>query len=88
MNAGGTVWVVITRDSDRRITDLEILDHPPVWFLGPLGQVCYMGNVNGGDSVEYDNRDALIAAADSAGVRFEDWTDPHGHKHDTPGRPG
>jgi hypothetical protein len=48
-----TVLVVITRDSDRRIVDLEILDRPPQWDLAALGQVAFVGNVNGGDSVPF-----------------------------------
>jgi hypothetical protein len=49
----GTVWVVITRDDQRRITDVEILDQPPLWDLAALGQVAFVGNVNGGDSVPF-----------------------------------
>jgi len=53
----GQVWVVVTPVADPWnggfIEDLEILDKPPEWDLAELGQVCYTGNVNGGDSVQY-----------------------------------
>ncbi|WP_187365608.1 hypothetical protein [Trebonia kvetii] len=32
---------------------MEVLDQPPQWDLSELGQVCYTGNVNGGDSVPW-----------------------------------
>jgi hypothetical protein len=48
-----TVWVIITRDENRRITDVEVLDQPPLWDLAALGQVAFVGNVNGGDSVPF-----------------------------------
>jgi hypothetical protein len=53
VNADHTVWVVITRDDQRRIVDLEVLDQPPPWDLTALGQVAFVGNVNGGDSVPF-----------------------------------
>jgi hypothetical protein len=53
VNRDHTVWVVITRDADRRITDLEVLDIPRLWDLAAFGQVCFVGNVNGGDSVPF-----------------------------------
>ena len=56
VNRDGTVWVVITRDEDDRITDVEILDSPPLWDLAALGQIAFVGNVNGGDSVRWANR--------------------------------
>lgn len=48
----GQVWVVVTL-THGQITDLEVLDQPPAWDLAELGQVCYSGNVNGGDSVRW-----------------------------------
>jgi hypothetical protein len=53
VNRDQTVWVVITRDDRRRITDLEMLDSPPTWDLAAHGQVAFVGNVNGGDSVPF-----------------------------------
>jgi hypothetical protein len=53
------VYVVVTLDPRTgSITDLEILDVPPAWNLAELGQVCYVGNVNGGDSVQWYQRPA------------------------------
>jgi hypothetical protein len=57
------VYVVITFDDAGQIEDLEILDQPPQWDLdvptdkGPGNQVCYVGNVNGGDSVRWKTGD-------------------------------
>lgn len=50
----GTVWVVITRDRQNRIKDVEILDQAPLWNLAALGQVCYTGSVNGGDAILWE----------------------------------
>jgi len=52
-NHDGQVWIVITQTGHGEIRDLEILDQPPAWDLSELGQVCYTGNVNGGDSVRW-----------------------------------
>jgi hypothetical protein len=54
-----TVYVVITPGPGGEIIDLEVLDGPPQWNLtrptdnGPGGQVCYVANVNGGDSIQW-----------------------------------
>jgi hypothetical protein len=52
-----TVWVIVTRDDEGRIKDLEVLDMPPMWDLAALGQIAFMANVNGGDSVRWASGD-------------------------------
>jgi hypothetical protein len=48
-NDRATVYVVVTGGGDPE--DIEILDAVPTWDLSEQDQVCYQGNVNGGDSV-------------------------------------
>ncbi len=50
-----TVYVVMTAQSEDDLDgpfDLEVLDEAPRWRR-LSGQVCYVANVNGGDSIEW-----------------------------------
>jgi|SRR6267154_2334839 len=80
----GEVYAVITFRApddprDGVIEDMEFLDGPPLWFLEPMRQVCRVGNVNGGDSIQYDNTTDLIALTVRIGQSIETWTDAHGN---------
>ncbi len=55
----GKVYVIVTfHGVTSKVIDLEVLDREPGFDLftgaeGELSQVCYVGNVNGGDSVPW-----------------------------------
>jgi len=90
------VYVIFTITSDPwnartpgdYIADMEVLDGPPRWHLAPLGQVCRVGSVNGGDSIPYDNTPDVEAAARDAGVPLTEWVDGNGNKMVPVRRPG
>lgn len=46
------IFVVVGQDADGTINHVEILDACPRWDLKSMGQTCFNGNVNGGDSIE------------------------------------
>jgi hypothetical protein len=75
----GELYAVATFDSNGQVEDMEFLDKPPLWFLDPLNQKCFMGNVNGGDSIQYDNMVDLIALTVELGQSIETWIDAHGN---------
>jgi len=76
---GDVVYAVVTFTSVGAVDEMEFLDEPPLWFLEPLNQKCFIGNINGGDTAPYDNMLDLIAKAHSEGVSVETWTDAHGN---------
>ena len=78
LDAHSTVFVMVSMRHPTYarsfIVDLEIMNRPPAFEFGPghSDQVCFMGNINGGDSLVFYNRKGLLYVLDE---KYQDWLD-------------
>lgn len=47
------VYGIITRNELGEVLEVEFLSSPPKWDLEAENQICFVGNINGGDSIRY-----------------------------------
>lgn len=52
------VFAVITHDDQGRVLEVEFLSTSPKWDLEAANQICFVGNINGGDSLRYHGEGA------------------------------
>lgn len=49
-DADGAVYVIVALDGSH----LEVISEPPKWDLAKNGEVCWVANINGGDSIPWN----------------------------------
>ena len=74
LEAKGTVFVLVTMDhpiyARSWIRDLEVNDRPPTFKFEDEGQLCFMANVNGGDSQLFYNLNGLMSVLKEEFVKW------------------
>ncbi len=65
-----TVQIVTPMYASGRIEHLEIFNRPPLFAFEEHGQVCFVGNINGGDSLGFDTQALLMRYLEQ---EFQTW---------------
>ena len=56
----GTLFVTVQISYGNRVRHLEMFNRPPTFAFEDYGQTCFVGNINGGDSLEFRTQSAMM----------------------------
>lgn len=74
IEAKGTIFVTVQIETPMyasgRVQHLEIFNRPPTFTFEDHGQTCFVGNINGGDSLEFRTLSEMMEYLTS---KYETW---------------